>query len=115
MIFCKIKDKHLFNSKFPNRFHDYILFYDNKKKKNCLIPLTHLYKKDPKRFSQIKKGYLKKMSFRHFDTPSGVKNYSIIKDLHGKSIVDNSSIIRKRKNVYVSPKQYSDLMRWIKH
>lgn len=107
MRLAKIKNKYLFKSNNPNGTHTYAVYYDRSSKCYRAVPLTHLYVKDEKRFKQVKKGNIMVMSFKDFDTPSGVKN-----SFHDKTI-ENLKIDLKDKNiVYLSkrhlPKSQSD-------
>ena len=76
----------MFDSEHPNRTHDYLVYKDKNSGQVRAIELTHLYYPDNKRFSQIKRKYLKKMKFPHRETPSGVDCRYSDKNAKGNSI-----------------------------
>lgn len=74
MKIAKIKNKYMYNdNKNKNGFHYYILDYDRHTKSYTAYQLTHLYSKDVKKFNQLNKGKLCKLSLSKFETPSALK------------------------------------------
>jgi hypothetical protein len=116
MRIAKIKNKYLFNSTNPNGTHDYLVYIDTKTGENRAVELTHLYNPDIKRFNQIKIGLLKKMSFSHRDTPSGVKNKYHRKDTNGNPLNFNDICVdlNSYKTHKVTNKQASDVIKFAK-
>lgn len=116
MKIVKIKNHYMFKSSNPYGTHDYLLYKDRATGEVRTVQLTHLYSKDPKRFAQLKRGLLKKMSFPHRETPSGVDKYYKSTDVNGRPIDPNSRFINA--NVYrkarVSAKQAKDVTRFVK-
>ncbi len=77
MKIAKIKNHYMFKSNNPYGTHDWLIWKDRKTGETRAVELTHLYNKDPKRFAQLKAGLLKKMNFKHRETPSGVGNSTV--------------------------------------
>ncbi len=65
MKITKIKNKYMFNSIKPNSTHYYLVYKDKRTNEVRAIELTHLYKRDNYRFTQLKRGLYKKMKFSH--------------------------------------------------
>lgn len=59
MRLAKIKNKYFYKDNNPEGTHHYAVYYDKASKRNRAVPLTHLYVKDKKRFSQVKKGKIR--------------------------------------------------------
>lgn len=86
MILAKIKNRYMFKSDKPDKNHDYAIYKDKSTNEIRAVELTHLYKPDNKRFSQLRNGEIKKMRFSHRETPSGVNNYYFYKNINGGPI-----------------------------
>lgn len=104
----------MFHSHNPNGTHDYLVYKDSRTNEIRAIELTHLYKPDNYRFAQVRSGLLKKMRFKHRETPSGVNNGYLNKNAYG-GLIDlshpdvNLNIFRK---VRISSKQKNDVLRF---
>ena len=60
--------------------------------------ITHLYKKDNKRFSQVNRGILSKNKISSFETPQGVTNKRYYSNFSKSDVVDKRLVfIRKKK------------------
>lgn len=105
MKLVKIKNKYLYNSDKPEGVHTYAVYYDKASKRNRAVALTHLYCKDAKRFSQIKKGKLSVEHFKEFDVPSGVWDYYYSETVDGRKINLKDHEIKKIEPRYISKKQ----------
>lgn len=116
MRLAKIKNKYLFDSDNPNGTHTYAVYYDRKSKSYRAVGLTHLYLKDPKRFKQVSKGMIKKMKFKEFEAPSGVKDSYFEKNIKGKKIDlnDKDNVVNVEKR-HLSKKQSDTIKRFAKH
>lgn len=105
MRIAKIQNKYFFESDKPNGTHTYAVYYDKATQRNRAVPLTHLYVKDKKRFSQVKKGKIQIEKFKEFDDPSGVWNYYYSQNIKGEKISLKHPDIKKVENRYLSTKQ----------
>lgn len=116
MRIAKIKNKYMFNSNKPNGTHDYLVYKDKTSNEVRAIELTHLYKPDKYRLAQVRSGLLKKMYFKHRDTPTGVNNGYLNKNISGKPINLNHKDVNM--NVYrktrISKKQQADILKFAK-
>jgi len=114
MKIAKIKNRYMFNSSNPNGTHDYLVYKDKKSGENRAVELTHLYVPDRKRFSQVKNGFLKKMRFRHRETPSGVNNSYYCRDVNGKALdFRNKNVnLNAYRHSHIWPKQSVDVMKF---
>lgn len=110
MRLVKIRNKYFFKSNNPNGTHTYAVYYDKKTKKYHAIPLTHLYVKDDKRFSQIKKGKISIEKFKEFDVQSGVWNYYYSENVNGDKINLKDPDIVRVGTRYL-PKKQSDRLK----
>ncbi len=97
MILIKLKDSDMFGGG-PNKSHLYLARKVRNKDEYRLNQLTHLYIKDPKRFSQVKRGLLKKVKVSGIDIPSGMKVEIMDKDFNGNKITYKSLINMKEPN-----------------
>ncbi len=116
MKIAKIKNHYMFKSNNPYGTHDWLIWKDRKTGETRAVELTHLYNKDPKRFAQLKAGLLKKMNFKHRETPSGVGKFYRNADAKGRPINPNSRFVNT--NVYrksrISSKQAVDVKNFVK-
>lgn len=116
MKIAKIKDRYMFYSKNPNKTHDYLVYKDKSTNEVRAVQLTHLYNIDKKRFAQLKSGLLKKMYFKHRETPSGVNRTYITTNVYGSPIDLNHPDVNL--NVYrkyrISNKQKNDVLKFAK-
>lgn len=115
MRLVKIKNKYLFKSDNPDGTHTYAVYYDRKSKSYRAVGLTHLYLKDAKRFKQINKGFIKKMKFKEFETPSGVHDCYFEKNIKGKKIDlnDKKNVVNVEKR-HLSKKQSDEIKKFAK-
>lgn len=114
MRIAKIKNRYMFNSSKPNGTHDYLVYKDKHTNEIRAIELTHLYKPDKLRLSQVKSGLLKKMFFKHRETPTGVNNGYLNTNALGQSIDlkhkdVNMNVYRKAR---ISKKQQADILKF---
>lgn len=98
MQLFRIKNKYLFNSVEPEKYHTYAVYKDERTNEVRAVQMTHLYRKDEKRFEQLNKGLIKKFKFDEFETPSGVKNYYFATDIKGKPLDLKNPAVIKRSN-----------------
>ena len=117
MKIAKIKDRYMFNSKNPNKTHDYLVYKDKLTNEIRAIELTHLYNVDKQRFALVRTGHLKKMYFKHRETPSGVNRYYFATNIYGGPIDlshpdVNLNVYRKYK---ISNKQKNDVLKFAKN
>lgn len=114
MRIAKIKNRYMFNSSKPNGTHDYLVYKDRTTNEVRAIELTHLYKPDRYRFLQIRNGILKKMRFKHRETPSGVNNGYLNKNINGQPLDLNHKDVNLNvyRKVYISNKQKQDILRF---
>ena len=110
-----IKDRHMFNknANYKDR-HLYAVYYDKKSKKYRAIETTHLFLPDKKRFSDIKKGHLKKVKFPNFELPSGVNNNYYETDINGKSININHPDIKLISKKHLPKNVANDIISFAK-
>lgn len=86
---AKIKNRYIFKKKTgfdENKYHHYLIYTDKYTGKNVAVETTHLYKKDPVRFHQLRKGKGFKMSLPGMETPSLVLKKQYVTDSKGKAI-----------------------------
>lgn len=115
MKLVKIKNKYLFQSEIPEGVHTYAVYYDKESKRNRAVALTHLYRKDYKRFSQIKTGILSVEQFKEFDVPSGVWDYYYSETVDGQKINLKDHEIKKIAPRYISKKQADRIKNFAKY
>ena len=91
MKIVKIKNKFMFNSKKPNGIHFYALFWNKKYKKYNAIQLTHIGKKDDKRYEQADNGLIKPIRLKQIDkyADSGITKCRYVSDVHGYPLSSN--------------------------
>lgn len=116
MRLARIKNKYLFKGNNPDGTHTYAVYYDRKSKSYRAVGLTHLYLKDPKRFKLVSKGFIKKMKFKEFETPSGVKNSYFERNRKGKKIDlnDKDNVVNVSKR-HLPKKQAEAIKRFAKY
>ena len=68
-----------------NKAHWYLV-YNNKKDGVYAKQITHLYVPDPKRFEQVRKGYLIKAYVKGFVTPQGIKSHTYYSSADGNKL-----------------------------
>ena len=113
MRLAKIINKYMYKGDDGEGHHHYLIFYNRKEKRYNAIQLTHLYLKDKKRFTRVKKGLLKIEKFKEFDVPSGVKNKVFNHNADGLKIdLKNKNVINISKR-YISKKQKNRIMNFI--
>jgi len=114
MKIVKIKNRYMFNSSKPNGTHDYLVYKDRTTNEVRAIELTHLYNRDNYNFCLINRGILKKMRFKHRETPSGVNNGYFTKDINGKPIDLNHKDVNLNayRKYRISNKQFYDVIRF---
>lgn len=81
-----IDDEYMFRTGEKNGKHTYAVYYDRKAKRYKAIQTTHLYKRDQRRFADIKENALLKEHFPGFELPSGVRNFEYTTDVNGNKI-----------------------------
>lgn len=115
MRIAKIKNKYLFKSSNPNGTHDYLVYRDKNTKQLRAIQLTHIYKKDKKRFNQIKQNQIKKMNFKHRETPSGVTKKIYNVDVNGKplDLLNHNINLNVYRKTRISKKQQDDILKFV--
>lgn len=97
MRLFRIKNKYMFNSPDPNKYHTYAVYKDKRTNKYRAIQLTHLY--EPKKERQLNKGYLKVENFKAFKYPTGVHNVYYSSDINGKDLYFGKNSIHKKVGV----------------
>ena len=115
MRIAKIMNKYMYEtSPDDNGAHHYLIFYDRKKKQYKAVQLTHLYVKDKKRFTQVKKGLIKIEKFKEFDVPSGVTKAIYASNVFGKKIdLKDKRYIESISNRYLSKSQSNRIKNFI--
>lgn len=100
MFLAKIKDNYMFSKKSENdKSHWYAVYYLNNKVIKC-YQLTHLYKPDKKRFEQLRKGLIKKVYIKGFDTPFGLKKKNIQVDINGNKLAKKEILNNSTSKIY---------------
>lgn len=100
MFLAKIKDNFMFNRNSSNdKSHWYVVYSSNNKVTKC-YQLTHLYKPDKKRFGQLKKGLIKKVYIKGFDTPFGLKKRNIQVDINGNKLTKKEILNNSTNKIY---------------
>ena len=114
MCIARIKNRYMFKSKNPNKPHDYLVWTDSSTGQVRAVELTHLYEIDKYRFAQVKSGLLKKMKFRHRETPSGVNNGYVYKNINGGPIdLTHPDVnLNAYRKAYISSKQIRDILKF---
>ena len=86
---AKIKNRYLFkkNTGYDrNGYHHYLIYTDKYTGQNIAVETTHLYKKDQKRFQQLREGHGMKMSLPGMEAPSMVLKKFHTTNSNGKGI-----------------------------
>ena len=86
---AKIKNRYIFRKETGydrKSFHHYLVFTDKNTKENVAVETTHLYKKDPLRFKQLRSGNGMKLSLPGMETPSLVLKKFHTNNAKGKGI-----------------------------
>ena len=115
MRIAKIKNKYMYETR-PNDvgIHHYLVFYDKKRKQYNAVQLTHLYIKDKKRFTQVKKGLIRIEKFKEFDVPSGIRNNVYTSNVYGQKIdLKDKRNVLSISNRYLSKSQSNRIKRFI--
>ena len=94
MRIARIKDGYMFKTENPECEHNYLLFYDKKSKSYRAIQTTHLYRRDEKRFKQVKSNALLYVKFPGAEVPSAVRNYHYTHNIDGKKIDINDPSVK---------------------
>ena len=86
---AKIKNRYIFRKNTgidENKYHHYLIYTDKYTGKNVAVETTHLYKKDPVRYNQLRRGKGFKMSLPGMETPSLVLKKQYVTDSRGRAI-----------------------------
>lgn len=115
MRIAKIKNIYMYKTRKDDQgSHHYLVFFDRKNRRYDAVQLTHLYKKDEKRFAKIRNGLLLKEKFKEFDVPSGVGNQIYASNTSGGKIdlkdKRNVTFVSKR---HISKKQKARIERFL--
>lgn len=98
MKIVKIRNKHMFecnNPKYADGVHYYAMYWNKKSHKYNAIRLTHVAKKDEKRYSQADKGIIKTMRFKKMDkyADTGITKYRYTKDVNGNNLSPKLGVV----------------------
>lgn len=115
MRLAKIKNRYMYKTGDDDHgAHWYAVFFNRKERRYNAVQLTHLYKRDDRRFEQVKKGNIKIEKFKEFDVPSGVKRQIYHSNAKGGAIdmKDGRFIIKITKR-HLSKKQSERIKRFV--
>lgn len=86
---AKIKNRYIFRKNTgvdENKFHHYLIYTDKYTGQNVAVETTHLYRKDPDRFKELRSGKGIKISLPGMETPSLIKKKFYTTNSKGKGI-----------------------------
>lgn len=99
MKIVKIKNSLMFNSNNPDGYHYYALFWNKRHRKYNAIQLTHICRKDDKRYEQADNGLIKPIRLKQIDkyADSGITKNRYVSDVHGYPLSSNIGKIKINK------------------
>jgi len=99
MKIIRIKNKLMFNSNDPEGFHYYAFFWNKRYKKYNAIQLTHIAKKDDKRYKQVNNGLIKPIRLKKLDkySDSGITKNNYVSDICGDRLDPKMGIVQINK------------------
>ena len=81
----------MFNSNNPDGYHFYALFWNKRYRKYNAIQLTHISRKDDRRYEQVDSGLIKNIRIKQLDkyADSGVTRNIYVSDVRGHPLRSN--------------------------
>ena len=95
MKIVKVKNKKMYEGNNPEGIHYYAFYWNQKYQRYNAVQLTHIAKKDDKRYSQVKRGIIKNIRLNKIDkyADSGIRNKLYISDVNGMNLHPNMGLI----------------------